>query len=211
MPLDVKPLRIGDRLIGPLEPCYVIAEIGLNHNGDLQTAEALIDAAVRAKADAVKFQKRNLVDLYQNNILDQPRLGEQGLQYLIPLLKEFELSDADFHHVHRYAERQGITFLCTPWDNSSVQFLEGLQLPAYKIGSPDLTNLPLLECVAATGKPLILSTGMSSEDEIRRTLKFLDERGVEYGLLHCVSTYPAAPKRSTSASCKFYRNGPGGP
>src|SRR5262249_46992701 len=153
----------------PQEPCFVIAEIGLNHNGDLKTAEALIDAAVRAKVDAVKFQKRSLTDLYQENILDQPRHGEQGLQYLIPMLKEFELSDGDFDHLHRYAESKGITFLCTPWDRPSVQFLERLGLPAYKIGSPDLTNLPLLECVAATGKPFILSTGMSSEDEIRRT------------------------------------------
>jgi N-acetylneuraminate synthase len=189
-----KALTIGGRRIGANEPCFIIAEIGLNHNGDLAVAKRLVDAAVAAGADAVKFQKRKLAELYQKAILDQPRNGEQGLQYIVPLLVEFELSDADFAELVEHCRARDITFLCTPWDRGSVDYLESLGMPAYKIGSPDMTNFPLIEHVVATGKPLLVSTGMSTEDEIRRTLAFLGELGAEYALFHCVSTYPAAPE-----------------
>ncbi|MFI5312127.1 MAG: N-acetylneuraminate synthase family protein [Gemmatimonadales bacterium] len=187
-------LNIGTRRIGPNEPCYVIAEIGVNHNGDLAIAKRLVDAAVAAGADAVKFQKRKLNETYRQEIIDQPRHGEQGLQYLVPLLIEFELSDAAFRELLGYCRSSDITFMCTPWDRSSVDFLETMDLAAYKIGSPDMTNFPLIEYVVATGKPLLMSTGMSTEDEIRRTLAFLEEKRAEYALFHCVSTYPAAPE-----------------
>jgi len=187
-------IEINGRRIGPAEPCYIIAEVGVNHNGDLSLAEKLVDAAARAGADAVKFQKRQLSQVYQQAILDQPRQGEQGLQYIVPLLIEFELSDDEFRELTEYCRRQGITCLCTPWDQTSVDFLEPLGMPAYKIGSPDMTNLPLIEYVLKTRKPLLMSTGMSTEDEIRRTLAFLAERNAECALFHCVSTYPAAPE-----------------
>jgi sialic acid synthase SpsE/CBS domain-containing protein/endonuclease IV len=187
-------LRIGARRIGPGEPCYVIAEVGINHNGDLAIAKQLVDAAVDAGADAVKFQKRKLTETYREEIVHQPRHGEQGLQYIVPLLIEFELSDDEFRELFDYCRARGITAMCTPWDRSSVDFLETCGLAAYKIGSPDMTNFPLIEYVAATGKPLLLSTGMSTEEEVRRTLAFLHERGVQYALFHCVSTYPAAPE-----------------
>lgn len=185
-------LRIGTRRIGPNEPCYVIAEIGLNHNGDLAIAKQLVDIAAAAGADAVKFQKRKLTETYRKEIVDQPRLGEQGLQYIVPLLVEFELSDDAFSELFAYCRDRDITFMCTPWDRASVDFLETMDLAGYKIGSPDMTNFPLIEYVLATGKPLLLSTGMSTEEEIRRTLAFLDDRNAEYALFHCVSTYPAA-------------------
>ena len=185
-------LRIGSRRIGPNEPCYVIAEIGLNHNGDVAIARQLVDAAVAAGADAVKFQKRKLTETYRKEIVDQPRLGEQGLQYIVPLLVEFELSDDAFRELYTYCRARDITFMCTPWDRSSVDFLETMDLAAYKIGSPDMTNFPLIEHVVATGKPLLMSTGMSTEEEIRRSLAFLEEKGADYALFHCVSTYPAA-------------------
>lgn len=185
-------LRIGIRRIGPNEPCYVIAEIGVNHNGDVAIARRLVDAAVAAGADAVKFQKRKLSETYRQEIIDQPRRGEQGLQYLVPLLVEFELSDTAFRELFAYCRERDITFMCTPWDRASVDFLETMELAAYKIGSPDMTNFPLIEHVLATGKPLLMSTGMSTEEEIRRTLAFLEEKGAEYALFHCVSTYPAA-------------------
>ncbi len=187
-------IEINGRRIGPGEPCYIIAEVGVNHNGDLSLAKTLVDAAARAGADAVKFQKRQLSQVYQQAILDQPRQGEQGLQYIVPLLVEFELSDDEFRELIQYCRQQGITGLCTPWDRMSVDFLETLGLPAYKIGSPDMTNFPLLEYVLKTRKPLLMSTGMSTEDEIRRTLAFLAERDAECALFHCVSTYPASPE-----------------
>lgn len=185
-------IEINGRQIGPGEPCYIIAEIGVNHNGDLALAKKLVDAAVQAGADAVKFQKRQLTQVYQQAILDQPRQGEQGLQYIVPLLVEFELPDDEFGDLIDYCRLQGIVGLCTPWDRNSVDFLETLDLPAYKIGSPDMTNFSLIEYVFKTGKPLLMSTGMSTEDEIRRTLAFLAERNAECALFHCVSTYPAS-------------------
>lgn len=170
----------------------MIAEVGVNHNGSLDLARQLVDAAVAAGADAVKFQKRRLRETYRQELVDEPRLGEQGLQYIVPLLIEFELADDAFGELIAYCHERGITPLCTPWDVASVDFLESLDLAAYKIGSPDLTNLPLIEYVVATGKPVLLSTGMSTEQEIRRTLSVLEARQAEYALFHCVSTYPAA-------------------
>jgi N-acetylneuraminate synthase len=187
-------LTIGSRRIGPNEPCYVIAEIGLNHNGDLALAKRLVDAAVAAGADAVKFQKRKLNETYRQEIIDQPRHGEQGLQYIVPLLIEFELSDGAFRDLYGYCRARDITFMCTPWDRASVDFLESMELDGYKIGSPDMTNFPLIEYVIATGKPMLMSTGMSTEEEIRRTLAFLEDQRADYALFHCVSTYPAAPE-----------------
>ena len=192
MPPAERTLQIGSRRIGPGEPCYVIAEAGINHNGDLRIAKQLVDAAIEAGADAIKFQKRKLTETYREEIVAQPRHGEQGLQYIVPLLIEFELRDEEFHELFDYCRSRRITAMCTPWDRASVDFLETCDLPAYKIGSPDLTNFPLIEYVAATGRPMLLSTGMSTEDEVRRTLALLDQLGVEYALFHCVSTYPAA-------------------
>jgi N-acetylneuraminate synthase len=138
----------------------------------------------------VKFQRRKLDNVYRRALLDEPRLGEQGLQYIIPLLHEFELRDDDFVAIQAHCVQRGITFLCTPWDRSSVEFLVGLDVPALKIGSPDLTNFDLLECAASAGRPLIVSTGMSTEQEIQRTIAFLKQTGVPTVLLHCVSAYP---------------------
>lgn len=185
-------LCIGGRWVGPKEPSYVIAEIGPNHNGDLATAKQLVDVAVEAGADAAKFQKRKLSEVYPEALLRNPRQGEQGIQYVVPLLIEFELTDSEFRELSAYCGHRGITFLCTPWDLHSVDFLETLDVPAYKIGSPDMTNLPLIEHVLATGKPLFVSTGMSTEAEIRLTLAFLKKHQAQAGLFHCVSTYPVA-------------------
>lgn len=189
-----RALQIGQRRVGPGEPCYVIAEVGINHNGDLAIAKQLVDAAVAAGADAVKFQKRKLRETYREEIIDQPRHGEQGLQYIVPLLIEFELPDEQFRELFEYCRTRGITAMCTPWDRASVDFLETCNLAAYKIGSPDLTNFPLIEYVAGTRRPMLLSTGMSTEEEVRRTLAFLEQCRAEYALFHCVSTYPAAPE-----------------
>src|ERR1700730_4843614 len=147
MPTTERVLHIGSRPIGPNEPCYVIAEIGINHNGDLAIAKQLVDAAVSAGADAVKFQKRKLTETYRQEIVDQPRHGEQGLQYIVPLLIEFELPDEAFRELFEYCRARDIVFMCTPWDKASVDFLESMDLSGYKIGSPDMTNFPLIEYV----------------------------------------------------------------
>jgi N-acetylneuraminate synthase len=185
-------IRIGDRLIGDGYPTYIIAEIGVNHNGILDLALKLIDVAVDAGADAVKFQKRSLEQLYAKKYLENANAGEKTLRYLLPLLQRFELPEDSYYRIVEYCQQKGVTFLCSAFDTESADFLEELDVPAYKVASADLTNLPLLEHLANTGKPLILSTGMSRMEEVEFSVDFLKERQVEFALLHCNSTYPAA-------------------
>ena len=131
-------------LIGNDKPCYIIAEIGINHNGDIALAKKLIDVAINAGANAVKFQKRDLENIYQQKILENPSLDSQGTEILIDVLKNVEFDEDDFQEIVNYSKEKKITFLCTPWDIPSVDFLEKLGVPAYKIASADLTNLPLM-------------------------------------------------------------------
>ncbi|MBR0930718.1 N-acetylneuraminate synthase family protein [Bradyrhizobium diazoefficiens] len=190
-PKQPAPVRIGNRLLGDGEPCYVIAEIGNNHNGDFDRAIALVDAAVAAGADCAKFQMRKLDEVYRASSLSG-KDDDLAVEYTLDLLRRFELPTAQQKKIAEYCATKGIQYLCTPWDASSVAVLEGFGVQAYKVASADLTNLPLLARLAATGKALIVSTGMSTTEEIKAAAKFLDERNASYVLLHCQSTYPAA-------------------
>ncbi len=183
--------RIGDRSIGDGEPCYVIAEIGNNHNGNFDRAIALVDAAVAAGADCAKFQMRKLDEVYRASSLSG-KDDDLAVEYTLDLLRRFELTSEQQKKIADYCASKGIEYLCTPWDARSVTVLEGFGVTAYKVASADLTNLPLLAKLVATGKTLIVSTGMSTTEEIRTTARFLDERSTSYVLLHCQSTYPAA-------------------
>lgn len=185
-------IRIGDRLIGDKHPTYIIAEIGVNHNGIFELALQLIDVAVDAGVDAVKFQKRNLDKLYAKKYLRNANAGEKTLRYLLPILQRVELSNEFFYKIADYCLEKDVTFLCSAFDTESADFLETLDVPAYKVASADLTNLPLLDHLVHKKKPLILSTGMSRMEEVEFTVDFLKERGAEFALLHCNSTYPAA-------------------
>lgn len=184
-------IQFGDQAIGSGAPTYVIAEAGVNHNGSMQIAKELIDLAIEADADAVKFQKRELKQTYTENIVDNPAIAEMGVEHTVSNLKDVELSDGEFQSLASYAEQRGIQFLCSPWDCKSVNFLEEINIPIYKIGSPDLTNFVLLEKVIETGKPILISTGMAEESEINKTVSFLQEHDAEFGIFHCRSTYPA--------------------
>ena len=189
---DAQPaLWIGDRPVGADHPCFVIAEAGVNHNGSLDLALKLVDAAAEAGADAVKFQKRKLSDLYPARLLEDHNSEEWAFQYLLPVLQQTELTEDEFRQIKDRCVKKGIRFMCTPWDASSLLFLEGLGVEAYKISSADLVNLPLLDEVASTGKPMILSTGMSTLHEIERTVGHLKGLGASFAILHCVSAYPA--------------------
>ncbi|MBR1171986.1 N-acetylneuraminate synthase family protein [Bradyrhizobium liaoningense] len=190
-PKQPAPVRIGNRLLGDGEPCYVIAEIGNNHNGDFDRAVALVDAAVAAGADCAKFQMRKLDEVYRASSLSG-KDDDLAVEYTLDLLRRFELPTAQQKKIAEYCAAKGIEYLCTPWDAKSVAVLEGFGVKAYKVASADLTNLPLLARLAATGKTLIVSTGMSTTDEIKAAAKFLDDRNASYVLLHCQSTYPAA-------------------
>ncbi|OYR69602.1 N-acetylneuraminate synthase [Halorubrum ezzemoulense] len=184
-------IEIGNRAIGPDAPAYVIAEAGVNHNGSIQIAKELVDIAADSEADAVKFQKRKLKNTYVEDIVEDPAIAEMGVEYTVSNLKDVLLTDEQYREVAEYCDKQGIQFLCSPWDVDSVDYLEGIDIPLYKVGSPDMTNFVLLERLLETGKPLLLSTGMSEEKEIERTVEFLQERNADFGLLHCRSTYPS--------------------
>jgi len=169
---------------------FVIAEIGNNHNGSIDRALEMVDLALEAGADCVKFQMRHLDQIYRNRSLAKD--GEDlGTEYIIDLLNRFELSVDEHRLIVSHCSKRGILYLCTPWDAKSVDVLESFSVPAYKVASADLTNIPLLDRLVRTGKPLILSTGMSTLEELEITISFLNDRQAQFMLLHCNSTYPA--------------------
>ncbi|TGL59779.1 acetylneuraminic acid synthetase [Leptospira ognonensis] len=169
---------------------FIIAEIGNNHNGDLNKAYQLVDVAVSVGADCAKFQMRHLDEVYRQKSLNKS--GEDlGTEYILDLLERFEL-DKEFHRkLNAYCIEKGILYLCTPWDNKSVDILETFPVPAYKVASADLTNVYLLDRLIETKKPLILSTGMSNTEEILFTRNYLQNAKAQFVFLHCNSTYPA--------------------
>lgn len=173
---------------------YVIAEIGLNHNGAIDEAKKLIDAAVEAGVDAVKFQARSLEDIYTKKVLNDPLKAEHGTQYLLNEIKKSFLTFEELAELYNYTSQKHsfVDFFATPFDLKSAEFLNSLGLKLFKLGSPDFSNLPLIYKVTSFNKPLILSTGMSSEDEIIKVISYLDSLNADYILLHCNSTYPAS-------------------
>lgn len=201
---STKNFEIADVKIGKDQPCYIVAEIGINHNGDIKIAKLLIDEAVKAGVNAVKFQKRHLQSLYRNEVIENPNLESQGFEILLDVLKNVELSDTHYKEIIKYCDQKNITFLCTAWDKESVDFLETLNVPAYKIASADLTNFPLIKYIAKTKKPIILSTGMSTLDEIEKTIEFLNSANSNFLLLHSNSTYPAPIESLNLELIPFY-------
>ncbi len=182
--------QVGGFLIADQKPTFIIAEVGNNHNGDIELAKELVDLAVEAKADCVKFQMRDLSTLYSN----QGKNGEVGYdlgsQYTLDLLNKFQLSDDQLCQVFDYCKQCRILPLCTPWDLPSVRVLDEYGLDGFKVASADFTNYEMLEALAKTGKPLICSSGMSSEAEIRGSVSLLRRLGAPFAILHCNSTYP---------------------
>ena len=180
---------LGKQVIGAGR-VFIIAEIGNNHNGSLDRALQMIDLAADMGADCAKFQMRHLDEVYRQRTLRKD--GEDlGTEYVLDLLRRFELSVEYHRRLADHCAQKGILYLCTPWDAVSVDILEGFGVPAYKVASADLTNLPLLAKLADTGKPLILSTGMSRPEEVSTTVEFLKRHHTDFVLLHCNSTYPA--------------------
>lgn len=182
-------MKIGDKEINS-KRIYVIAEIGNNHNGSFDKAIEMIDEAIEAGADCVKFQMRHLEKVYRKKALKKD--GEDlGTEYVVDLLNRFELSKAEHVKLFEYAKKKNITYLCTPWDSESIKFLDEMGVEAFKVASADLTNLPLIKILIETKKPLILSTGMSTPEEVNITVNFLNKYYADFVLLHCNSTYPA--------------------
>jgi len=191
---DVKhnKFQIGSKTIGVGEKTYVIAEAGNNHNGCFDRAIALVDAAKKAGADCVKFQMRRLDLVYRESSLSGAD-NDLSVEYTVDLLKRFELSTADQKKISEYCKSKSIEYLCTPWDHESANvLLSEFDVPAFKVSSADLTNVPLLSYLAKLGKPLIISTGMSRMFEIKHGVELLNLNNANFVVLHCQSTYPAA-------------------
>ena len=183
--------KIGEFELNSTGPAFVIAEIGNNHNGDLNLARQLVDHAVAAGANCAKFQIRHMNTLYRETETENGADEDLGAQYVFDLLSKYQLTDEQLFELFDYCKEKGIEPLCTPWDRSSLAALERYGLSAYKVASADLTNHELLNALANTGKPLLISTGMSTEEEIIQAVKLIDKHGVPFVLLHCNSTYPA--------------------
>jgi len=171
---------------------YIIAEAGINHNGSLDMAKKLVDAAAAAGADAVKFQTfktENMVTKYAKKAKYQESTTGVGSQF--QMLKKLELSFQDHKTLHEYCKKQSIAFLSTPFDKESVDLLEKLNITLYKISSGDLTNLPLLDYIARLKKPMVVSTGMGSLGEVEKAINTIEQAGnFDITLLHCTSNYP---------------------
>lgn len=176
-------------------PIYIIAEIGINHNGDMDIARRMIDAAGEAGCDAVKFQTFRTEKLVTGTAEKAAYQIENtgGDESQFEMLKRLEFSPEQFKELKAYCGQVGIEFLSTPFDEESVDLLEDLNIARYKIGSGDLTNKPLIERVAKTGKPMIVSTGMADLSEIGEMLGWVEKAGpAPVTLLHCTSNYPTA-------------------
>jgi sialic acid synthase SpsE/sugar phosphate isomerase/epimerase len=183
--------RIGRHKIGNTEPVYVVGEIGNNHNGDIERARHLVDAVSAAGADCAKFQMRQMRSIYRGEYNVDTASEDLSVEYTLDLLNRFSLSNDDLFRIFDYCHARNIEPLCTPWDAESVAILESYGMNAYKVASPDLTNHDLLCRIAETQRPILLSTGMSEESEIRESADLLKRLGATFVLLHCNSTYPA--------------------
>ena len=181
--------EIGHFVVGDAR-VFVIAEIGNNHNGSVELARQLVDAAIECGADCVKFQIRDRKALYRAGA-DSAVTEDLGVEYIQDLLNKVELTTAEHREIREYCRTRNVTYLCTPWDEPSVDVLATFEVSAIKIASADLCNPYLIKKAASLGKPLILSTGMSFETEIIRAIEQLKALGVPFALLHCNSTYPA--------------------
>lgn len=188
-------IKIAGRRVGPGQPCFIIAEAGVNHNGDPEAAKKLIDVAVESGADAVKFQTFKAERVIS---ADAPKAGYQ-LESTDPgesqldMIRKLELTDDHFRQLDAYCRERGIIFISTPFDHPSVDLLDSLGVPAFKVPSGETVNLPLLRHIASKQKPVILSTGMSTLGEVERAVNTIKQAGSgQLAVLHCVSNYPAA-------------------
>jgi len=186
-----EPIYVGSHAIGSPNPVYVIAEIGINHNGDIDTALRLMDVAKDAGCDAVKFQKRTPRICVPEDQRDVMRETPWGLMTYIEYKERTEFWEEDFGTIDSYAKELGIDWFASPWDVPSIEFLEQFDPICYKVASASLTDDELLEALVAKGRPLLVSTGMSTPQEIEHAVEVV--RGVPFALAHATSTYPCPP------------------
>lgn len=187
-----REVKIGNRMVGDGHPAYVIAEIGINHNGDIEIARQMIDAAVHAGVDAVKFQKRTPEICTPPAQQNQMRETPWGYITYLDYRYKVEFDEAQYREIERHCKEKGVAWFASVWDEQAVDFMEKFDTPAYKIPSASLTDHNLLRYARKTGKPLVISTGMSTMEEIRAAVKVVGSENLV--LTHCTSTYPCEPE-----------------
>lgn len=187
-----REIKIGDKLVGDNYPAYIIGEIGINHNGDVDLAKKMIDAAVNAKADAVKFQKRTPDVCTPPEQQKKMRQTPWGYITYLDYRYKVEFEKDEYSEINRYCKEKGIDWFVSVWDEGSVDFMEQFDPLVYKLPSASLTDHNLLHHVRATGRPIVISTGMSTMDEIRKGVEVVGEENL--GMMHSTSSYPCAPE-----------------
>jgi len=190
-----KDIIIEGKIIGKNYPVFLIAEAGVNHNGSLNLAKKIIDEAAEAKVDAIKFQTFITEDLILKEIpkVEYQKSKSTDDEDFFHMIKKYELSQKEFQEIKTYCSKKKIIFLSTPFDRISVEWLEELDIPAYKVGSGDITNFPLLKLICSKKKPIFLSTGMASMEEVKQTVDYIKKNGIEDLIIfQCTTNYPAS-------------------
>jgi len=191
----MKTIRIEDKLIGAENPCYTIAEAGANHDGELNKAFKLIDAAKAANADSIKFQTYKATELVTKNA---PKYWDDGIvnQTQYDVFKKLDLFENDeWKQVFEYAKQKEITCFSTPFDEKSVDLLYSIGVPAFKIASADITHIPLIKHIASKHLPIFISTGMASDEDIKDAIDTIEDSGTsDIIIMHCITSYPTKPE-----------------
>jgi len=199
-----REIKIGNKLVGDGHPAYVIAEAGINHNGDMGIARQMIDAAVHAGADAVKFQKRTPEVCTPPDQQKQMRETPWGYITYLDYRYKVEFNEEQYREIDRYCKEKGIDWMVSVWDEPSVDFMEKFDTPAYKVPSASLTDHNLLNYVRKTGKPVIISSGMSTMEQIKRGVEVVGAYNLV--IMHCTSTYPCEPEELNLNMIKTLRS-----
>lgn len=199
-----RQVKLGERIVGDGQPAYIIAEVGINHNGDVEIAKQIIDAAVHAGADAVKFQKRTPEVSTPPAQQSQMRETPWGYISYLDYRRKVEFGLEQYHEIDRYCRQKGISWLVSVWDEPAVDFMQQFETPAYKVPSASLTDLSLMRHVRTTGRPMIISTGMSTMAQIHKAVKAAGEDNLV--IMHCTSTYPCEPEELNLRMVQTLRN-----
>jgi N-acetylneuraminate synthase/sialic acid synthase len=191
----VRQITLGNYVINDDSDCFVVAEVGHNHQGSVEKARLIFDKAKEAGANAVKLQKRNNKELFTDEMYNSPYNSDNSFGTTYGAHREaLELGWVEYVELQQYAKELGLYFFATPFDFSSVDFLEKLNIPFYKIASGDLKNTPLLKYVARTGKPILISTGGGEMEDIQRAYDVITAEDPGLAILQCTATYPCEPE-----------------
>lgn len=200
-------IQLGSQTVGESQPTYIIAEIGINHQGNVEIAKKLIDEAAHAGANAVKFQKRSIQRILTQEGLEMPYENRNSFGKTYGEHKKaLELSERDYEELQTYAQEHNVDFIASGWDEESIDFLDNLGVPFFKMASADLTNIPLLVHTASKKKPMILSTGMANMEMVETAVEAIKAFQVPLCLLQCTSTYPSVFEEVNLGVIQTYKN-----